>query len=121
MIKKAEIGIRRNQFISQLNMVESTKRKYREALGSVFLNNIIRNEFNKESIYEFSNLEELWKLYSMVNLHPDNVRMHRYYSAPIMKYIAFLNGGKKYGKRIDYMKKRVKKTKEGCPDNNQTK
>ena len=43
MIKKAEIGIRRNQFISQLNMVESTKRKYREALGSVFLNNIIRN------------------------------------------------------------------------------
>lgn len=101
-----EISKRRNKFLSQLVLSDSSKRRYKDALDSPFLIEFIRNEFNTESIYMLQDLKILWKLYSMINLHPTNVRMHRYYSAPIMKYIRYLNGGEKYGKRIDYMKKR---------------
>ena len=40
------------------------------------------------------------------NLHPKNISNHRIYSCVIMKYIRFLNNGKKIGKRIDYGKTR---------------
>lgn len=107
VFNRTEIGNRKNQFLSQLTLSDSSIRRYKDALDSPFLVNIIRNEYNVDSIYMIDDLKTLWNLYSMVNLHPTNVRMHRYYSAPIMKYIRYLNGGKKVGKRIDYMKSRV--------------
>jgi len=106
ILNKTEIAKRRNKFLSQLTLSDSSKRRYKDALDSPFLIEIIRNEFNAESIYMLEDLKMLWRLYSMINLHPINVKMHRYYSAPIMKYIRYLNGGERYGKRIDYMKKR---------------
>ena len=108
IVEVAKIGRIKNQFLSQLNVTDLTKRRYRDALNSTFLMEIIREEYNKKSIFEIEDLELLWKLYSIVNLHPVNVRMHRYYSAPIMQYIRYLNGGKKYGRRIDYNRKRTK-------------
>ena len=104
--KKTIIGKRKNEFLSQLELSSSSKRRYREALDSPFMGNFIRMKLQIDSIYELTDLNKLWDLYSEINLHPENVRMHRYYSAPIMKYIRFLNGGQKYGKRIDFGKSR---------------
>jgi len=108
--KNLEIRKRKSDFLSQLNLSDSSKRRYKDALSSLWLNGIVQAEFGLNSVFEMSNLEMLWKLYSIVNLHPVNVRLHRYYSSPIMQYIKFLNGGKKYGKRIDYNKKKEKNT-----------
>jgi hypothetical protein len=49
------------------------------------------------------------KKHSKINLHPKNIENHRAYSAATMKYIRFLNDGKKYGHRIDLKKPRGKK------------
>lgn len=104
--KRIEAINRYNDFFSHLELALSTKRKYRDALNSEFLVNLIQIELKAESIFEVMDLERLWKFYCMINLHPVNVRMHRYYSTPIRKYISYINGGKKYGKRIDYAIKR---------------
>lgn len=103
-----EIRKRKSEFLSQLSLSESSRRRYKDALSSLWLNGIVQEEFGLNSVFEISDLEMLWKLYSKVNLHPVNMRLHRYYSSPIMQYIKFLNGGKKYGKRIDYNKKKKK-------------
>lgn len=104
--KILEIRKRKSEFLSQLSLSDSSKRRYKDALSSLWLNDFVREKFELDSVFEITDLEMLWKLYSMVNLHPVNVRLHRYYSSPIMQYIKFLNGGKKYGKRIDYNKKK---------------
>ena len=103
------IGInkRRNDFFAQLNLSESTTRNYKLALNSTFLKEMLLKECDGKQLFEITDLEELWKLYSKVNLHPKNISNHRSCSAAIMKYIKFLNDGKKYGRRIDY--KRPKK------------
>ena len=103
-----EIEKRKDRFLSQINLSNSAKRRYRNALSSTFVNDILHQEWHFNSIYEITDVEILWKFYSLINLHPENVRLHRYYSAPIMQYIKYLNGGKKYGRRIDYMRKRKK-------------
>ena len=95
-------------FFAQLNLSEKTLINYRNALKSKFIKEILLEECNAESLFEIDDLELLWKIYSKTNLHPNNVNKHRIYSAAIMKYIKFLNGGKKYGRRIDYMKPKNK-------------
>ena len=104
-----DVAMRKSAFFSQLNLSEKTLCNYKNALNSTFLKEIIHNECNYNSLFEIIDLEVLWKIYSTINLHPDNINKHRMYSAAIMKYIKFLNGGKKYGRRIDY--KRPKKLK----------
>ena len=76
------------------------------------MKNFLIEECNKESLFDIYDLEELWNIYSEINLHPQNISKHRMYSAAIMKYIRFLNGGKKYGKRIDYQKPKPKINRE---------
>lgn len=100
---------RRERFFSQLNLSESVTRNYKVALNSTFVKVTLSEKSNKDSIFEITDLEELWNLYSFINLHPRNVANHRLYSAAVMKYIRFLNDGKKYGRRIDYNKKKPKK------------
>lgn len=101
---------RRENFIFQLKLSETVKRNYINALSSSFLIYTLADLCNKTSIFEITNLEELWKLYSYINVHPKNIAHHRVYSAAIMKYIRFLNNGKKYGRRIDYNKKKGKRS-----------
>jgi len=107
---KIECNKRQNSFFKQLDLADSSIRRYRDALKSSFLTGLVMQEFRKDSIFYITDIEKLWKFYSMINLHPANIRMHRYYSAPLMKYISFLNGGKKYGRRIDFQKKREKRS-----------
>lgn len=97
---------RKDKFFSQLNLSEDVTRNYKNALNSTFVKEALADMCDKSSLFEITDLEELWKFYSFINLHPKNVQNHRVYSAAIMKYIRFLNGGKKYGRRIDY--KRMK-------------
>jgi hypothetical protein len=100
---------RRNDFFAQLNLSEATTRNYRLALNSSFLKEMLLKECGGKQLFEITDLEELWKLYSKINLHPKNISNHRSCSAAVMKYIKFLNGGKKYGRRIDYNKSRPRK------------
>lgn len=99
----------KNRFLEQLNLSETTVRNYKQALNSSFIKEMLLKECDGKQLFEITDLETLWKLYSMVNLHPQNANNHRTYSAAIMKYIRFLNNGKKYGRRIDYKKNRSKK------------
>jgi hypothetical protein len=108
-MENSVVNDRRQLFFSQLNLSESVARNYRNALNSTFLKVTLAEKSNKESLFEITDLEELWNLYSFINLHPRNVANHRVYSAAVMKYIRFLNDGKKYGRRIDYNKTKPKK------------
>lgn len=103
----------KDAFFKQLNLSETTTRNYIGAFNSSFLKNILHTEFNIVDIFEITELETLWQIYSKINLHPKNVANHRIYSAAIMKYIRYLNNGAKYGRRIDY-KKTGKKHKKTC-------
>ena len=96
-------------FFAQLNVSERTLSNYKNALKSRFIKEILLKDYKAESLFEIDDLELLWKIYSKINLHPNNVNKHRLYSAPIMKYIRFLNKGEKYGRRIDYRKPKPKK------------
>ena len=108
-MKNTNASIRKASFFEQLPLSETTVSNYRAALNSSFLKDILRSEFEVLDIFEIVDIEDLWKLYSKINLHPKNINNHRAYSAAIMKYIRFLNNGKKYGKRIDYNKSKPKK------------
>ena len=44
-----------------------------------------------ESIFEITDLDLLWIIYTKVNVHPSNVKNHRCTSCAVMKYIRFLN------------------------------
>jgi hypothetical protein len=94
-------SLRKEKFFEQLNLSESVMRNYRYALNSKFIKEMLKSKYNKESLFEIADIKTLWDLYSFINLHPKNVDCHRMYSAAIMKYIRFLNNGKKYGRRID--------------------
>lgn len=104
-----QVNIRKNQFISQLDLSETTLRNYKVALNSAFLKEMLLKECDGKQLFQITNLDILWNLYSKVNLHPRNTSNHRIYSAAIMKYIRFLNNGEKYGRRIDYQKARRKR------------
>ena len=109
-MKDTNAAIRRASFFEQLLLSKTTVSNYSSALNSRFLKDVLKNEFEVLDIFEIVNIEDLWKLYSKINLHPKNISNHRAYSAAIMRYIRFLNNGEKYGRRIDYYKNRSKKT-----------
>ena len=100
---------RKEKFFKQLNLSEAAVRNYRNALNSTFLKGKLYSEFGVASLFEITDLNILWNIYSLVNVHPKNVSTHRSYSAAIMKYIRFLNNGNKVGRRIDYNKKKEKR------------
>ena len=105
---------RRAAFFSQLSVSLVTQKNYRSAINSRFMTDCLA-AYRVDSLFEITDLEQLWKLYSYINLHPVNVNNHRGHSAAVMKYIRFLNDGKKYGKRIDYNKPRGHRTKGADP------
>lgn len=96
-------------FFNQLNVSERTKHNYESALNSGFIKESLYNLYGIGSIFEITKIEQLWDFYCKINIHPKNVANHRGYSCAIMKYIRFLNNGKKVGQRIDAKRNRVKK------------
>ncbi len=96
------IDQRKSDFLDNLDLSKSTTINYVFALNSNFLKEILKKECQGKQLFEITKLEELWKLYTIINIHPKNISSHRIYSCVIMKYIKYLNGGKKYGRRIDY-------------------
>lgn len=106
------VNERKNSFFSQLKLSESASRNYRHALTSSFLKEILTANYNINTIFEVTDIKELWDIYTQVNIHPKNIAQHRAYSAAIMKYIRFLNNGNKYGKRIDYLKRKGPRKKD---------
>ena len=84
------INKRRNDFFAKLDLSENTTRNYKLALNSTFLKEMLLKECDGKQLFEITDLEELWKLYSKVNIHPKNISSHRLCSAAIMKYIKFL-------------------------------
>lgn len=105
-VKELSTSRRKDDFYKSLNLSVTTKNNYRSALQSSFLTGVLKEEFNTLDLFEIVDLEELWELYSKINLHPKNIKNHRAYSAAIMKYIRYLNNGQKLGRRIDFGKSR---------------
>lgn len=99
------------KFFKSLTVSERTVLNYRNCISSSYVRSILKDQCDTTNLFDITNLEQLWKVYSFVNLHETNVRNHRIYSTAIMKYMRFLNNGEKYGRRIDCdkPKKRVKK------------
>lgn len=105
-VKELSTSRRKDDFYKSLNLSVTTTNNYRSALQSSFLTGVLKEEFNTLDLFEIVDLEELWELYSKINLHPKNIKNHRAYSAAIMKYIRYLNNGQKLGRRIDFGKSR---------------
>ena len=100
-------------FYESLNGLSArTIRNYQTSIRSSFIKKLLLKDFDTDNLFDVDNIESLWNLYTKVNLHPTNISNHRGYSAAIMKYIKFLNGGKKYGKRIDFKKPKGKRKKQ---------
>lgn len=102
------VRIQEDRFYEQLNLSQSTIRSYRNAINSKYLKGLIKSAYGVESIFEITDLKLLWNLYSNINVDTKNINSHRAYSAAIMKYIRFLNNGNRYGRRIDFNKKKSK-------------
>ena len=101
---------RRNDFYNQLEISSATLSNYRASLNGKVLKEILKEvDDSITSIFEVTDLDLLWKIYTKVNIHPSNIKNHRGISCAVMKYIRFLNDGKKIGKRIDYKKPKSKK------------
>ena len=91
----------KEQFYSSLIGSERTLLNYRNAINSSYIRGVLSRFYGTSNLFDLSDLEQLWKVYSFVNLDETNIRNHRIYSAALMKYIRFLNNGEKYGQRID--------------------
>lgn len=100
---------RMTDFYNQLQLSKNSMRNYKNALNSSFMKEQLLKECGETSLFCIVDLDVLWNFYSKINLHPKNIENHRAYSAATMKYIRFLNDGKKYGHRIDFKKPRGKK------------
>ena len=99
---------RSSDFYAQLNLSPVTLNTYRSALNGKVLRGVISKvDDSIESIFEITDLDILWAIYTEVNIHPSNIKNHRSISCAVMKYIRFLNKSKKIGKRIDFGKKRL--------------
>jgi hypothetical protein len=103
------VSKRKSDFLAQLNLSETTLRNYKVALNSALLKEMLFKVCDGKQLFEITDLDLLWELYSKINLHPRNISNHRTYSAVVMKYIRFLNHGEKYGRRIDYNKPKGKR------------
>lgn len=106
-IKNCSTSVRKELFFESLNLSEATYKNYRASLNSKFLKEYLREKYNTVDLFEITDLDVLWTIYSEVNVMPKNFANHRGYSAAIMKYIRFLNSGNKIGKRRDYNSKRM--------------
>ena len=69
LMENSIVNDRRERFFGQLNLSESVARNYRNALNSTFVKVTLAEKCNKESLFEITDLEELWNLYSFINLH----------------------------------------------------
>ena len=98
-----------SDFYEYLDVSNRTRRNYVKAVRSKFLKDILFENCGTYNLFEIDDLKKLWDIYSKVNLHPNNVKNHRNYSAALMKYIRFLNNGQRYGKRIDFGIERPKR------------
>lgn len=108
-MKDFNVSKRKASFYEQLSLSKSTIANYKASLNSSFLKDVLKSDFGVLDVFEIIDIEDLWKLYSKINLAPQNIKNHRCYSAAVMKYIRFLNNGIKYGKRIDYKKPKAKR------------
>ena len=68
---------RRKDFFEQLNLSEAATRNYRNALNSSFLKGKIYAEYNKISLFEITDLETLWDLYTKNNWSEDETDKRR--------------------------------------------
>lgn len=96
-------------FLSQLAVSDRTRRNYLNAIRSTFLRSILYEYCGTSNLFDIIDIKKIYEVYSVVNIHPRNINNHRNYSAPIMKYICFLNNGRKYGRKRDYQRKRNQK------------
>ena len=107
-----EIKERRDAFFSSLTLSESTIHNYKTALTSSFFKEFILTNFKVDTLFEITDLDILVKLYTTINIHPKNIQLHRVCSAVVMKYLRFLNNGKKIVKRKDYNIPRAPRKKQ---------
>ena len=96
-----EVIDRENKYYETLKVSERTKLNYYYGINSKYLREYLKENYHIDSIFELTDLEKLWDIYTYINVHPKNVENHRWCSVPIMKYIRFLNHGDRYGRRID--------------------
>ena len=101
-ITSKDTNARKEHFFSSLGLADATIRNYKTALNCNFIKEYLSVKFNCISIFEIIDLEVLYDIYVNIRVHPKNIETHRVCSAAIMKYIRFLNDGKKIGRRIDY-------------------
>lgn len=83
-------------FLKQLPISHSTKVHYATALNSKFLREHIQSKYGVAGIFDITDLDILRTIYDYINLHPKNIAQHRNISCALMRYIRFLNEGKKY-------------------------
>lgn len=117
-MQSKDTNTRKEKFFSSLGLAEATMRNYKTALDSRFLKEYITAKCNCISIFDIIDLDVLYDIYINIRIHPKNIETHRVCSAAIMKYIRFLNGGKKIGRRIDYKIPRpcMRKPRKGQDD-----
>lgn len=106
-ITNISASTRKESFFKSLNLSIATIGNYTTALNSKYLKEYLNEHYNVADIFEITDLNVLWEIYSEINIAPKNIANHRGYSAAIMKYIRFLNNGNKIGKRRDYNSKRM--------------
>lgn len=98
---------RSKDFYDQLDLSPVTLHNYRSALNGWILREVLSEiDDSIKSIFEITDLDLLWIIYTKVNTHPSNIKNHRGVSCAIMRYIRFLNNGSRIGKRSDYGKRR---------------
>lgn len=106
MIENCCATKRKESFIASLQTTHKRWNNYVLALNSKLVTQILTESFGINNIYEVTDLNKLWEIYTVVNINPQNLATHRLFSSAVMSYIKFLNNGKRIGKRIDYMKPR---------------
>lgn len=112
-----EANERQTAFFSSLTLSEATIHNYKTALRSTFFTEFISTNYKCKSLFEISDLDTLVKLYTTVNVHPKNIQLHRVCSAVVMKYMRFLNNGKKIVKRKDYNMPRAPRKRRALESN----
>ena len=82
-VKELSTSRRKDDFYKSLNLSVTTTNNYRSALQSSFLTGVLKEEFNTLDLFEIVDLEELWELYSKINLHPKNIKNLRCSFSPV--------------------------------------
>lgn len=112
---------RKELFFASLTIAEATKRNYKTGLNSTFFKDFLLTRFECKNLFDITDLEKLFEIYKVVNIHPKNEEMHRVCSAAVMKYIRFLNNGKKYSRHKEQETPRIPKKRGRKPKNQEVK